>query len=462
MESRPSHKRSKSALALSMLHRDKSKGDPRDEEGDLHNTASEAGSSTENLSPTLSHSGSNTLAPHSHGSHGLSRIRSLRHGHHLSTNAEVSGAGPSTGLVPLSPTASNATTSSPTTLPAKDPGVSIEQSVRTFRLFEALRSGDTAAISRAVRETSGLGAVAEEPNEENTSLVRSPTGTTGSLEGTTILHLAIQCAEDTVIEYILSIAATTPGVSIDINARDRDGNTPLHLAAMLGRPSTVRLLLGQAGINDSLANYQGRLPLDLAKTPDIFQQLQLARTLFLDAKAKEVQLLIASGDYDKLESLLAESRVQTLMDINDEELPTDPATAESGGTLLHEASRKRDVRLIQMLLLNGADPFRRDRKGKLPQDVTKDEKTRNILKRSPAAAAAQRGIQERAVLGNASSQSYAQSCGDSTLGGKEGREMKGYLKKWTNYTSGYKLRWFVLEDGVLSYYKHQGKAPFHY
>ena len=34
--------------------------------------------------------------------------------------------------------------------------------------------------------------------------------------------------------------------------------------------------------------------------------------------------------------------------------------------------------------------------------------------------------------------------------------MKGYLKKWTNYTGGWKLRWFVLEDGVLSYYKHQG------
>ena len=46
------------------------------------------------------------------------------------------------------------------------------------------------------------------------------------------------------------------------------------------------------------------------------------------------------------------------------------------------------------------------------------------------------------------------------MGAKESREMKGYLKKWTNYTSGYKLRWFVLEDGVLSYYKHQGeRAP---
>ncbi len=33
--------------------------------------------------------------------------------------------------------------------------------------------------------------------------------------------------------------------------------------------------------------------------------------------------------------------------------------------------------------------------------------------------------------------------------------MKGYLKKWTNYRKGYQLRWFVLEDGVLSYYKHQ-------
>lgn len=103
--------------------------------------------------------------------------------------------------------------------------------------------------------------------------------------------------------------------------------------------------------------------------------------------------------------------------------------------------------------MNGADPFRRDRKGKLPQDVTKDDKTRAILKRSPAAAVAQRGIQEKTILGAA-----APSVGaaETPFGSKDAREMKGYLKKWTNYTSGYKLRWFVLEDGVLSYYKHQG------
>ena len=121
---------------------------------------------------------------------------------------------------------------------------------------------------------------------------------------------------------------------------------------------------------------------------------------------------------------------------------------QSGGTLLHEAARKKDMKLIQLLLLNGADPFRRDRKGKLPQDVTKDDRTRAILKKSPAATAAQRGIQEKAILGGYTT--------DGGMGGRESREMKGYLKKWTNYTSGYKLRWFVLEDGVLSYYKHQG------
>jgi hypothetical protein len=51
-----------------------------------------------------------------------------------------------------------------------------------------------------------------------------------------------------------------------------------------------------------------------------------------------------------------------------------------------------------------------------------------------------------------------QNLGENPLGGKESREMKGYLKKWTNYTSGWKLRWFVLEEGVLSYYKHQGTS----
>lgn len=327
----------------------------------------------------------------------------------------------------------------------QDVAPTIEQSVRMFKLFEILRSGDSVAVAKAVRETSDMPPIHEHSETSMSSV--------GALEGTTILHLAIQCASPSVVEEILSVAKSTPAVVIDLNARDRDGNTPLHLASMLGRASTVRLLLEHSETNDSLLNFQGRSALDLARTPEIFQQLQLSRSIFIDTKTKQIHELIGHKHYDQFQSLLEDARVEITIDVNSEELVTDPNTSQSGGTLLHEAARNKDIKLVQILLLHGADPFRRDRKGKLPQDVTKDERTRAILKKSPAAAAAQRGIQERAVLGNTSSPTA-----DNSPGGKDGREIKGYLKKWTNYTSGYKLRWFVLEDGVLSYYKHQGNS----
>uniref|UniRef100_A0A8C5C0K8 PH domain-containing protein n=1 Tax=Gadus morhua TaxID=8049 RepID=A0A8C5C0K8_GADMO len=30
--------------------------------------------------------------------------------------------------------------------------------------------------------------------------------------------------------------------------------------------------------------------------------------------------------------------------------------------------------------------------------------------------------------------------------------MEGILYKWTNYMTGWQPRWFVLEDGTISYY----------
>lgn len=31
---------------------------------------------------------------------------------------------------------------------------------------------------------------------------------------------------------------------------------------------------------------------------------------------------------------------------------------------------------------------------------------------------------------------------------------KGWLYKWTNYLKGYQKRWFVLQNGLLSYYRY--------
>ncbi|KAK8233307.1 oxysterol binding protein 1 [Phyllosticta capitalensis] len=361
---------------------------------------------------------------------------------HLSTTMSNSAA---SDTLPASSPSVSQPSHSPLS-PSASKGASIEQSVRLFRIFEALRNGDTAAISKAIRDEA---ATSPGPRQSTTSI----SSTSTRLEGTTILHLAIQCAEIPVIEFVLSHA----GAGVDVNGRDKDGNTPLHLAAQLGRASVVRMLLDQKDVNDSLTNYYAQTPLDLARTPEIFQMLQLSRSIFIETNVKKIQELVESGDYKGLEALLSDHRIKTTLDVNGGELTKDPDTVATGGTLLHEAARKKDMQLIQLLLLNGADPFRRDRKGKLPQDVTKDDKTKAILKKSPAAAAAQRGIQEKTILGGAVAATGV-AAAEVALGAKEGREMKGYLKKWTNYTGGYKLRWFVLEDGVLSYYKHQDDA----
>ena len=332
---------------------------------------------------------------------------------------------------------------------------SVEETVRTFRLYEALRSGDTAAISKAIREPPA------DDSSRHTSASSLLSGASGA-HRSCILHLAVQCAELPVIEFILSTTTSNPDSAaqkphVDINERESaSGNTPLHIAAQLGRTEVVNLLLRQPNINDAVHNYTNRTSLEMARTPQIFQILQLARSVFLEDKIEKLHELVQAKEYDRIEELLDNTRVKGLLDLNTLEPPDAP-----GSTFLHEAARKRDTKLIQLLLMHGADPFRRDRKGKLPQDVTKDEKTRGVLKKSPAAVAAARGIEERAVLGSAAEHAPPghQASGEGTLGSKETREMKGYLKKWTNYTGGYKLRWFVLEDGVLSYYKNQGSYP---
>lgn len=401
------HKRSKSAIALSLLHRDKSRGEDKEDDNDTSSVASSSNGAS------LKHTRSG------------SRHNRRKQAQDTSPPPAIQEHAEDMDTVEEMPSLSQVETGS----------MSLEQSVRTFRLFEILRSGDTTAIAKAIKETT-------DPQGAN------------ALSGTTILHLALQCAEPQVVEYVLSAAEEA-----DVNSRDRDGNTPLHIAAQLGRGPLVRELLNRPSINDSIVNYRGQTALDLARTPEIFQQLQLARSLFIDSKNQEIQTLIANADYKNLEALLEEPRVEGIMDVNSYELVTEQTTAQSGGTLLHEGARNKDAQLIEILLTHGADPFRRDKKGKLPQDVTKDDKTRALLKRSPAAVIAQRGIQEKAILGNTNAQGLTGrvSTSDAPLGGKDAREMRGYLKKWTNYTTGYKLRWFVLEDGVLSYYKHQGK-----
>lgn len=140
---------------------------------------------------------------------------------------------------------------------------------------------------------------------------------------------------------------------------------------------------------------------------------------------------IVHKDYDTLENILKYGRAKALLHMNRLDI-------ETGSTFLHDAARRGDKRLVEILLAHGADPIRRDRKSKLPYEVTKDAEIKSMLRASQPAKANSVNI---------------------TPG--EPISQKGYLKKWTNYARGSKLRWFVLDNTTLSYYKHPGNTlPF--
>ena len=44
---------------------------------------------------------------------------------------------------------------------------------------------------------------------------------------------------------------------------------------------------------------------------------------------------------------------------------------------------------------------------------------------------------------------------------KESPETKGWLYKWTNYIKGYQKRWFVLQNGLLSYYRYIRNSDYY-
>jgi oxysterol-binding protein 1 len=142
--------------------------------------------------------------------------------------------------------------------------------------------------------------------------------------------------------------------------------------------------------------------------------------------ASSMKGAIAQRDYDSLEKILKSGRAKALLHMNRLDI-------ETGSTFLHDAARRGDKRLVEMLLAYGADPIRRDRKGKLPFEVTKDMEIRSLLRATQPA----KSSDTNPVPGEPISQ-------------------KGYLKKWTNYARGSKLRWFILDNTTLSYYKHPG------
>ncbi|KAF8552182.1 hypothetical protein OG21DRAFT_1466159 [Imleria badia] len=297
---------------------------------------------------------------------------------------------------------------SPSVLSVRTSG--LVEPLQQVRLLSALRSGDPALIHPFLTEI----------GKERRNSIDGELNT-----GAAALHLAIRCASVETIQLLLSHRAISPnGIH-----PPGSGTTTLHLAASLGRAEIVSLLLDQPGIDDTLRDSQGRTCKDVAKGKETIQVLQDSRS-FLSASFRS---LLHSYALSPSTAKPSQALVSLLESPRAKGVDLSYLDDTTGTSLLHEGARRKDLRLIELVVRAGADVFVRDRRGKMAYDgLGKDDRVRVFLRQFA---------------------NHDQSLIDVPI--SEPPVLKGYLNKYTNVARGYNTRWFVLKDGVLSYYRHQ-------
>ncbi|KAM0789557.1 hypothetical protein ACM66B_000368 [Microbotryomycetes sp. NB124-2] len=330
-----------------------------------------------------------------------------------------------------------------------------EESLRQYKLLEALRAGSLETLTPQLKAASE--AISKKRQEPGSDVV--PTSTP--------LHTAVRIAKHNVVEHVLKHDPSW------LNAQDARGQTPLHLAAGLNRTDVVALFLLQDDVDDSIRDAFGKTAIDSAGGPDVSTLMTVSR-----AHYNEKYLNLLAAYINSSTSAPAPQNVPPSPQPETGSAATQPVSAasghvsnveaerlyhflakpksscvhfaakdpKSGTTLLHEAVRRKDLGLIKLAISKGADVLARDKKGKLPVDLAKDDRIKTVLRQAAA--------NEGKALKQSSSDSGAPNLGQPP-------SMRGYLSKWTNVARGYRSRWFVLDNGVLSYYRTQedeGKA----
>lgn len=83
---------------------------------------------------------------------------------------------------------------------------------------------------------------------------------------------------DAVREGTAAEVKTALAAGADPNARNEDGDTPLHLAAMALKPSAILALL-EGGADAAARNEDGRVPFDYVKDHDTMKGTEAYRLL---------------------------------------------------------------------------------------------------------------------------------------------------------------------------------------
>jgi len=178
----------------------------------------------------------------------------------------------------------------------------------------------------------------------------------GANDGTA-LNDALASGQLDVVKLLLSS-------NIDVNARNKDGDTPLHYAVSKDNKDVVELLLAK-GVDVNAKGFFNKTPLHRAVEEGYKDIAELLLAKGADINAKEyigigqingktpLYLAVEKGDRDMVELLLVKGA-----DVN--------AKNDYGVTPLHLAVGKDDKNVVELLLANGADVNAKNNAGGTP------------------------------------------------------------------------------------------------
>lgn len=147
-------------------------------------------------------------------------------------------------------------------------------------------------------------------------------------------------------------------ITTDINAVDEDGNTVLHLAAMIDDPDLVTFFIIK-GANTTLQNHQGQTPIHLAieyKSYDAAQVLaNHEKTLFCKNRSSEVALLKGISEDEAFYDIFINEKTGLITDAE-------------GKSILHYFVENKNLKAVQQCIKKGLPISIKDNNGKTALD----------------------------------------------------------------------------------------------